>query len=493
MNRRNVLIGGGVLALGGAVVWARSSSFDLSNLASRPKLQMPQLLDATQSKRFALVAMEGETDFLGKGVSTTAGYNQGYLGPVLRLSQGNVRASVTNKLGVEISSHWHGLLLPGEVDGGPHQAIAPGSVWQPDLGISQNPTTAWYHTHVHGRTATGVYAGLAGGIIVTDDRDDQRGLPSTYGEDDFFIVVQDKQFSANGQLLYDGSMMSQRHGFTADTVVVNGQIGAVAEMPNGIVRLRLLNGSNARIYRLSFSDGRPMHLIATDGGYLPKPIALDQLRLSPGERAEVLVDFSNGRAVALTSRRDPNAGMGGMMGRFQNMGADILGGDFEVLAFATNEKSGRVTKIPETLDGSLPDLSKQEISRTRHFSLDMGMGGGMMGGGMMGGAMAINGRPFDSSRIDFEVERGTVEKWIVSSDMLAHPFHIHGVSFQVVRENGGPPSPENLGWKDTVLVEDEVELLINFGQPAADQTPFMFHCHILEHEDAGMMGQFTVV
>ena len=115
-----------------------------------------------------------------------------------------------------------------------------------------------------------------------------------------------------------------------------------------------------------------------------------------------------------------------------------------------------------------------------------------MGGGMMGGAMAINGRPFDPSRIDFEVERGTAEKWVVSSDMLAHPFHIHGVSFQIVRENGGPPSPENIGWKDTVLVEDEVELLVKFGQPATQQAPFMFHCHILEHEDAGMMGQFIV-
>ena len=116
------------------------------------------------------------------------------------------------------------------------------------------------------------------------------------------------------------------------------------------------------------------------------------------------------------------------------------------------------------------------------------MGGGMMGGGMM----AINGKPFDPNVIDIHVERGSVEKWIVSSTMLAHPFHIHGVSFQVVKENGRSPSTTNMGWKDTVLVEDEVELLAKFGQPADEQTPFMFHCHILEHEDAGMMGQFTV-
>lgn len=488
MNRRNVLIGGGALALSGAVVWARTGSIDLTGLAARPELKMPPLLDATSSGSFSIQAIAGTTNFLGMGATATVGYNQGYLGPVLRLPQGNVQATVTNNLETDISCHWHGLLLPGEVDGGPHQVVAPGSTWKPELSINQNPATAWYHTHVHGSTATGVYEGLAGGIIVTDDGDDQRGMPSVYGEDDLFLVIQDKQFSTSGQLQYDSGIMSQMHGFTADTMVVNGQVGAVAKVPKGIVRLRLVNGSNARIYRLRFNDDRPMHLIATDGGYLPKPTVMDELRLSPGERAELLVDFSNGLPVALTSLRDPNAGMGGMLGRFQNMGVDLLGREFEVLTFASNEKIGKITKIPEVLGGSIPDLVNQKISRTRRFSLDMGTGGGMMGGNM-----AINGNPFDPARIDFEVEHETVEKWVITSSMLAHPFHIHGVSFQVLSENGKPPKPENMGWKDTVLVEENVELLVKFGQPANTQSPFMFHCHILEHEDAGMMGQFTVV
>lgn len=118
----------------------------------------------------------------------------------------------------------------------------------------------------------------------------------------------------------------------------------------------------------------------------------------------------------------------------------------------------------------------------------MGMGGMMMGGG----GFAINGRPFDMNRVDFEVALGSVERWHVRSTMVAHPFHVHGVRFRVVSEDGAPPRPENTGWKDTILVPGEAEILARFDQPASAETPLMFHCHILEHEDAGMMGQFTV-
>jgi blue copper oxidase len=295
-------------------------------------------------------------------------------------------------------------------------------------------------------------------------------------------------------------MMSVMHGFTADTMVVNGQTGAVARVPKGIVRLRFLNGSNARIYRLSFSDKREMHLIASDGGYLNQVKDLNELRLAPGERAEILVDFSDQNPVALVSKKDMNSGPGGMMGRFQGLASDIIGGDFGVLAFAPNGEDARISSLPDQLDGNLPDLTTTPVSVEREFELVMGggmmgrngMGGGMMGGGMMGG-FSINGRPFDHERIDFTAKQGETAKWIIRSSMLAHPFHVHGTSFQVITENGGAPRPENVGWKDTVLVENEVELLVKFSKKAPEDAPFMFHCHILEHEDAGMMGQFTVV
>lgn len=492
MKRRSFLLGAAALVAGGGYVWSRQGGVDASTLTGRPKLKMPALLDATKTGRFELTAKAGQTNFGGGRVGATAGYNQSYLGPVVKLQPGAVQASVENQLSFPVSSHWHGLILPGEVDGGPHQAIDTGRKWQPELPIDQPPCTAWFHTHVHGLTAEPVYAGLAGGIILSDGRDEGRGLPSSYGVDDLFLVLQDKHFTADGRLAYSSDMMSRMHGFTGDTILVNGQSGTVAAVPKSIVRLRLLNASNARIFRLSFQDGRPMHLAATDGGYLPTPVAIDELRLSPGERAEVLVDFSKVEAAMLVSKPDPNAGMGGMMGRMQNM-ISRLGSDFEVIAFATDDGlEGKSSALPGQLGGVLPDLQSSPVANERRFSLDMGMGGGMMGGGMMGGAMAINGEAFAKGTVNLTAKLGSVEKWTVSASMLAHPFHIHGVSFQVLSENGGPIRPENQGWKDTVLVNQELELLVRFDRSAPQNAPFMYHCHILEHEDAGMMGQFVV-
>lgn len=487
MKRRLFLLGTTALIAGGSYIWSRRGSVDASAFSGRPKLKMPPLLDVAKSGRFELTAIAGQTNFGGGRFGATAGYNQSYLGPVLKLQPRTVQASIENRLSIPISSHWHGLILPGEVDGGPHQAIDAGGKWRPELPIDQPPCTAWFHTHVHGLTAEPVYAGLAGGIILSDDQDDQRGLPSTYGIDDLFLVLQDKHFSADGRLAYSRDMMSLMHGFTGETMLVNGQFGSVAIVPKSIVRLRLLNASNARIFRLSLHDNQPMHLIATDGGYLPASRSVDELRLSPGERAEVLVDFSNLEAAMLVSKPDSNAGIGGMMGRMQNM-ISRLGSSFEVLAFASDDRLERkIPTLPGQLGGTLPDLQNSLLANERHFSLDMGMGGGMMGG-----AMAINGEAFAEDTVNLKAKLGSIERWTVSASTLAHPFHIHGVAFQVLRENGNPPRHENQGWKDTVLVNQELELLVRFNRASPDHAPFMYHCHILEHEDAGMMGQFTV-
>ena len=434
---------------------------------SKMRLAMPPLLDTRATGRLALTATSGSSSFLGGPATPTAGFNQAYLGPTILMQNGELAAEVQNTLDEPISAHWHGLLVPGEYDGGPHLPIAPGATWQPEMTIAQGPATIWYHSHIHERTAEQVYFGLAGVIHVTDGQDDARGLPSDYGIDDLTLVLQDRRFDASGRMVYDPSMMDVMHGFVGNMMLVNGQAGATAVVPPGLVRLRLLNGSNARIYTLFFDDTRPMHLVATDGGFLPAPVALDTLRLAPGERAEILVDFSGGNAPVLMS--DPGQAYG-------------------VLQFAIDTtQTTRITRLPEQLDGAPEDLSGTE-SETRQVSLDMGMGGMMMGGG----GFAINGRPFDMRRIDFDVALGSVERWQIRSTMVAHPFHVHGVRFRVITENGGPPRPENTGWKDTVLVPGEAEILARFDQPASRETPFMFHCHILEHEDAGMMGQFTV-
>jgi blue copper oxidase len=431
------------------------------------RLFMPPLLDTRTTGRLSLTTMSGSSSFFGGPGTPTAGFNQAYLGPTIQMQNGDLAAEVKNNLDEPISAHWHGLLVPGEHDGGPHLPIAPGETWQPEMSIAQDPATIWYHSHIHERTAEQVYFGLAGVIHVTDGQDDARGLPSTYGIDDLTLVLQDRRFDASGRMAYDPSMMDVMHGFVGNRMLVNGQASATAVVPQGIVRLRLLNGSNARIYSLFLDDDRPMHLVATDGGFLPAPVALDVLRLAPGERAEILVDFSDGGATVLMS--DPDQAYG-------------------VLQFATDSTlAKRITRLPDQLDGAPEDLSGADIA-TRQVSLDMGMGGMMMGGG----GFAINGLPYDMRRIDFEVALGSVERWQIRSTMVAHPFHVHGVRFRVVTENGRPPRPENTGWKDTVLVTGEAEILARFDQPASRDTPFMFHCHILEHEDAGMMGQFTV-
>lgn len=500
ITRRKILLAGGAIAAGGALYGIASggSSFSEGELAGRPALQMPPLVDASTSGSFEITAQSGATRFVNDHAVQTIGFNQSYLGPVVRIAKGPLRATVKNALSWPITSHWHGLVVPGEHDGGPHLSIGSGELWSPDMEINQSPCTAFFHTHQHGRTAPDVYAGLAGVLQVVDGRDGQRGLPRTYGVDDLTLVIQDRRFSRDGSLVYAETMMDVMHGMTGDTIVVNGQVGAVARVPKSVVRLRLVNASNARVYSLFLSDDRPIHLIATDGGYLPVPVQLETLRMGPGERAEILIDFSGGHSVSLMSDGDPNAGMGGMMGRARGLLDGFTGvRRFEVLPFRVDERLATdIEKVPDELGGELPTLHDANISKTRQFSLDMGMGGGMMGGGMMGsgmmGAFAINNEPFDMNTINEHVRLGDTERWVVSTNMLTHPFHMHGVVFQVVRENGHEPLPESRGWKDTVVVDGETELLVRFTQPASAEAPFMYHCHILEHEDGGMMGQFTV-
>ncbi|WP_339765085.1 multicopper oxidase domain-containing protein [uncultured Hoeflea sp.] len=500
MKRRNLLAGGAALAAGGAVYAFADSrlTMPMTDAKSRTALRFPPLIDTVNTGKFLVTAQSDTTSFFPGHPAETIGFNQAYLGPVVRMKKGSLRPTVENNLAWPVSSHWHGLLVPGEHDGGPHLAIETGGVWSPDMEIAQEPCTAFFHTHIHGRTARDVYSGLAGVLHVVDGLDRDRGLPESYAVDDLTLLLQDRRFSQDGKLLYANSMMDIMHGMTGETIVVNGQVGAVAAVPKAVVRLRLINGSNARIYSLFSSDDRPIHLIATDGGYLPAPVQLETLRLGPGERAEILVDFSDGNGMSLMSGGDPNAGMGGMMGKARGLLDDITGSrQFEVLPFRVDERlAASVTRIPDAIGGNQPDLRTAEISKVRNFSLDMGMGGGMMGSGGMGrgmmSGMAINGQLFDMSAINERVRLGDTEKWVVSTSMLAHPFHIHGVSFQVFSENGREPRPESLGWKDTVVVDSQTELLVHFTKPASEETPFMYHCHILEHEDAGMMGQFTV-
>lgn len=502
MNRRNFILGSAAaIASGSGVLLHAGGIARKADSGRRPRLTMPALIDATAEGVFALTARAGRTEFISGSPSATYGFNQAYLGPVIKVRTGKtVVATVANELSKPVTVHWHGVLIPGDRDGGPHQPVKPGNIWKPALDIEQPAATVWYHAHTHDTTAPLVYSGLAGVLLIVDGKDKERGLPADYGVDDLVLLLQDRRFDAVGGMIYKPGMMDHMFGFHGNRMLVNGVLDPSVAVPRSVVRLRLINGSNARIYNLVFADRRAMRLIGTDSGLLPKPISLERLRLAPGERAEVLVDFSSGKPAMLSNEEYSfnGSGMMAMMGSPPSLaGASERNRDMApVLAFEPDAAlPAKVTAIPSVLDDSpVPRLGQPAGSR--FLSMDMMVGGsGGTGSGMMGGMtgqMGINGQPFDMRRIDQRVALGSVEKWTVRSTMRPHPLHIHGVRFRVLSENGQAPRIENSGWKDTVLIENRVELLAQFTQPASANAPFMYHCHILEHEDAGMMGQFTV-
>ena len=491
MHRRSLLAGMGLLLGTGAC--SRPSA--AVGGADQALLPIPTLMDARQQGgAVSLRVQAGQTAFYPGRSSNTLGYNGGYLGPTLRVHRGDdVDMSVANGLAADTTVHWHGLLIPGELDGGPHQIISPGATWRPTLPIRQPAATLLYHSHVHGLTAEQVYSGLAGALLVTDEEEQGLGLPSEYGVDDLPLLIQDRQFD-NGRLVLPTGMMVAMQGRRGDTILVNGAPSPVAKVPGRLVRLRLVNASNARIYELSFSDRRSFHWIGTEGGLLERPVELQAITLAPGQRAELLVSFANGKAVALVTGPDANlAAMGMMGGMGASRGASASGEatlgtvlQFEPLPAS---QSRSASSVPTLLASrTRPDATK--AMQRRRLVLNMGMGG-MMGSGGGGTGLTINGKTFDLGRIDETVKLGATEIWEVSGESMRHPFHIHGVHFDVLSRGGARPDVLDQGPRDTVLVKEPVELLIRFDQPAT-KAPFMYHCHILEHEDNGMMGQFVV-
>lgn len=497
LSRRAIVTGA---ALAGAGAFVGRSLWPSAAAVEPQRLRIPELIDARrQGQSISLKVQTGSSAFFPGRDSTTLGYNGSYLGPVLRLHRGDdVEMAVTNTLGEDTTVHWHGLLIPGEVDGGPHQVIRPGTTWRPVLSVRQPAATLFYHSHVHNRTAEQVYSGLAGVLLVTDEEEKALGLPSEYGVDDLVLVLQDRQFE-DGRLVLPGGMMTLMAGRRGDTILVNGTVNPVARVPGRLLRLRFVNGSNARIFDLSFADDRTFYWIASEGGLLESPVELRSLTLAPGERAEILVDFSDGRPVALQTGADLNMPM--MMGvgpRLRNFLPDLVGGGREhVLSFEPQTGASTKAAIPQRLVAR-ERLDASQAVRRRRFVLNMGMGGMMGGrGGMMGGGRGagmamhgINGRAFDMERVDEHVRLGDVEIWEASGEMMAHPLHIHGVHFEVLSRDGAKPTMRDQGLRDTVSVKEPVELLVRFTQPAV-KAPFMYHCHILEHEDNGMMGQFA--
>jgi FtsP/CotA-like multicopper oxidase with cupredoxin domain len=426
-------------------------------------------LDKDGRRVFDMTLQRGEAD-LGRSEPTpTWGVNGSYLGPTLRAERGEkVLVNVTNDLGEESTLHWHGMHLPAVMDGGPHQMVADGDTWSPTWEIDQPAATLWYHPHPHGETTEHVYRGLAGMFILDDPEEAALPLPRTYGVDDVPVIVQDKKF--DGSELDESDGLFRNNGILGDQILVNGTPGPYLDVITELVRLRLLNASNARIYNFHFDDDRSYDLIGTDGGLLPEPVELTHLELSPGERAEIVVAFTPGETTVLRSEPPESSG-----NRFA--GADDR---MDVLQLRAADQLAPSPSLPERLVAA-PDLNPGDVVETRDFRLS---------------GTNINGQDMEMDRIDAVVEADSTERWVVrNEDGDPHNFHVHDVQFVVESVDGGEPPPELAGWKDTVFMPEgrEVELLVRFSDYTDPDTPYMFHCHMLRHEDRGMMGQFVVV
>ncbi|GAB6937954.1 multicopper oxidase domain-containing protein [Isoptericola variabilis] len=464
------LLAAGCGAIPGSVTSVDEPEFDRA--LPIPPLAESEVVDGVRT--FSLTAQEGTTELL-PGVDTpTWGYDGPYLGPTLRAERGErVAVDVTNDLPETTSVHWHGMHLPAAMDGGPHQAVEPGATWRPTWTIDQPAATLWYHPHPHGETEKHVYRGLAGLFLLDDDASRAADLPQEYGVDDVPVVVQDKVLDDDGRLVLkdDGG----EPGTLGSTVVTNGVAGAYQRVTTERVRLRLLNGSTARTYSLGFAD-RGMDLVATDGGLLDAPVRLDRVRLAPGERAEVVVAMRPGETTRLHSSE---ADLGGVAAPFAMGGNDA----FDVLELrAADELAPSPEPAWAPSEHAAGDaLHEEDATVTRTFDLD---------------ERTINGERMDAGRIDEVATVGSTEVWEVRNTIpMPHSFHVHDVQFRVLTVDGEAPPPELAGPKDTVYLEPRrtYRLLMRFEDYTDDVLPYMYHCHMLLHEDEGMMGQLLVV
>ncbi len=487
MNRRQFLIASAASA-------SALGTFALSQAASRPLPIIP-LTDLTEGidARVPLNLVSATHDFGNGAASQTLGINNSYLGPVIRAKQGQTLPfDVSNTIGDVSTIHWHGLHIPGDVDGGPHQEIADGGVWSPDVPIAQHASMNWFHSHMHGKTAQQTYNGLAGILLIEDDASLSADLPQTYGVDDFTLVLQDKTFDAGGRMSYELTGEVFEEGFEGDTMIVNGAIAPVSQtVLTGLVRLRILNACNARFLELSMQTGT-LTVIASDGGFLSSAVEAESILMSPGERYEVLVDMNDIETNALNVNLD--GGGGGIYG-------GLFGGDplTTLLTLSRTGDQGFAGSMPNRL-ANIDAPRPQDATVTRSFELQMDVGADLAALAMAWDnfcgdamAMAINGQPMKMDRIDETVHKGDTEIWRIAVDEDLHPFHIHGCSFRILSQSGAEPPAYAQGWKDMVHVDEGwSEVLVKFEHEAATDAPYMYHCHILEHEDCGMMGQFTV-
>ena len=511
LSRRTMLLGGSAWAFAGA---------SAGDVAARPPLSIPPELRADAAGAIELDARTGAMRFLGDRETATYGINGPYLGPALRLRRGEtVTVQVTNNVPENITMHWHGLIIPGAADGGPHQFIAPGKRWRTRFSIDQPAATLWLHPHYYPSTARVVIKGLAALLIVDDEEADRLPLPSRWGVDDIPLIIQDRRFTSDGQFFDRMNAIAVTNGYVGDIALVNGARYPEARAARGWIRLRILNGSNARGYKLGVSDSRSFYVIASDGGLLASPVELKELTIHAGERFEMLVDGRDGRAFdVVTLPVEPDI-----------MRLPPFDGPLPLVTIRPDGADG-AGRLPSSL-AVLPALPRQLPPVSQELAMNMfhdmrgmmplqqaGLPAMIQSGKTDPAVVArvvnrivgdpalseaeqlssngVNQKPFSLKRIDFSAARGQDLRWRIleGRDRMPHPVHIHGCQFRIISRDGKPPEPERAGWKDVAPISNGgvSEILLRFPYSASRDDPYMAHCHILEHEDSGMMTQFTV-
>ncbi len=430
-----------------------------------PKLITPT--DRNGRKHYDLNIVEAKHTFF-EGIQTnTYAIDSTYLGPTLLLKNGDdVSINYTNQLTVETTMHGHGMHVPGEMDGTAHQPIALGATWSAQYTVNQTACTNWYHPHYLHKTAPHVYQGLAGFIIIEDPDSQTLDLPKRYGIDDIPLALQDRFFSADKKSLdYSPSNMELTRGYIGDTFITNGAIEPTFDAEAKEIRFRLLNGSNSTVYDLGFSNGKSFKQIASDNAFLEQPVSMSRITLSPGERAEIVVDLSNDTGETFTLHEYRN--------------------NKTFLNISVSKNATAVTTLPSDL--TTLDAIGTAI-RTRQFTL-----------GMVGmGNFTINGVAMDYNTINERLTLGEVEEWEIINNMgVDHNFHIHATHFRLISRNGSSSqvAENEKGYKDVAYLpaNESMKFIVKMTDVTADDSnPYMYHCHFLEHEDNGMMGQFTV-
>ena len=405
------------------------------------------------------------------------GINNSYPGPTVRINKGETfTAHFLNSFTEDATIHWHGLSVPELMDGHPKDAVHPGNSKTYTFPVINRAGTYFYHSHADMLTGKHVFKGFAGFFIVDDPSQPGYGLPT--GNYDIPLCIQDHRIADIPNFTYTPGMDEIHYGYLGDTVLVNGTPDAYFEVSKTLYRFRLLNGSNARVYKIALSDNAPFHIIGTDGGLKDTPGQVTSFMLSPGERVEILINFSSytiGNNVTLKSLAYSWSGTGSYR---QGLEMNIL--RFDIIG---NNSSGGVVPAAMT---PITYYNPSNAEYVRNFNLTYV-------GGMMN-MHRINGWIFEMMVSKWDTPLNSLEEWKIfnmSSDY--HPMHAHGMLWQVYSRNGNTNlSPNDKGWKDTVLINggETVRVLVKFTDYKG---MYLFHCHNLEHEDDGMMVNFTVI